>query len=147
MSPPHEKAVRSENDLEAGTECLWAVLYALQDLSDMTAEHSVDVNWETMGFLWLTSTTAVLMNLCDLRISKESHCEQATINRSLNEVYLFFHKTEVRMTLVFRVNFLTGAFVTMIWPYTLISSHFFQFYFLKRARQYHSLFLEGSLVS
>lgn len=42
----NEKAVRSENDSDAGTEWLWAVLYPLQELSDMTAEHSVDVNWE-----------------------------------------------------------------------------------------------------
>lgn len=52
---------------------------------------------------------AVLLNLCNLRMSKESLHEQATIGRSLNKVYLIFHKSEVRMTLGFTVNFLTES--------------------------------------
>lgn len=38
MSAPHEKAVRGEKGCEAGTERLWAVLHAFQELSDMAAE-------------------------------------------------------------------------------------------------------------
>jgi len=56
---------------------------------------------------------AVLLNLCNLRMNKES-LEQTAIGRSLNKIYLIFHKSEVRMTLGFTVNFLAGVFLAMI---------------------------------
>lgn len=43
-------------------------------------------------------------------MNKESLHEQATIGRFLNKVYPILHKSEMRMTLGFTVNFLTGVF-------------------------------------
>lgn len=132
MSTPREKAVRGEKGCEVGREWLWAVLPCRSSLTWRL--NSVGVTWETMCFLSLTSTTAVLLNLWNFRMGKESLHDQVTTGRSIKKVYLSSHKSEVRTTLGVTVSFLT-----VIWPYTLISSQVFQFHFLKRARQYHSV--------